>query len=236
LRKTILQKEDKFFYYHFGFNPVSMARAVFRNLTTGRRTSGASTITMQVMRLLEPRKRTYGSKIIELFRAVQLELFYSKAEILQLYLNLIPYGGNIEGIKSASMLYFGKPPQLLSLAEITTLTIIPNRPSTLRLGLNNKLIVQERNRWLNRFRKTDLFTLRSNRRRPGGTAECLQRRAVPNLAPHLSLRLKKSHPDQPIIHTLAAAKPAGADGATGYQLRRADSVDEHSQCGCSGDQ
>ncbi|GAB3895451.1 penicillin-binding protein 1C [Larkinella knui] len=201
LRKTILHKEDKYFYYHPGFNPVAMAWAAVRNLTTGRRTSGASTITMQVVRLLEPRNRTYASKLIELFRAMQLELFYSKDEILQLYLNLIPYGGNVEGIKSASMLYFGKPPQLLSLAEITTLTIIPNRPSTLRLGLTNPLIVQERNRWLNRFRKTGLFTSEAI---TDALAEPLDahRRALPKLAPHLSLRLKKSHPNQPVIHTL----------------------------------
>ncbi|MFC5410663.1 penicillin-binding protein 1C [Larkinella bovis] len=200
LRQTILQKEDRYFYYHPGFNPVAMARAVFRNLTTGRRTSGASTITMQVVRLLEPRERTYGSKIIELFRAIQLEIFYSKDEILQLYVNLVPYGGNIEGIKSASMLYLGKPPQLLSLAEVTTLTIIPNRPSSLRLGINNTRIVQERNRWLNRFRKTGLFP---DETIVDALAEPLNayRRALPSRAPHLALRLKKSHPDQPVIHT-----------------------------------
>ncbi|MFD1142629.1 penicillin-binding protein 1C [Larkinella insperata] len=198
LQKTILHKEDNYFYYHPGFNPVAMARAAFRNLTTGRRTSGASTITMQVVRLLEPRQRTYTSKIVELFRALQLELFYSKEEILQLYLNLIPYGGNIEGIKSASMLYFGKPPQLLSLAEVTTLAIIPNRPSSLRLGVNNARIVQERNRWLNRFRKTDLFT-------PEAIADALSepltahRRAMPSRAPHLARRLKKQYADQPVI-------------------------------------
>ncbi|MGA0556044.1 penicillin-binding protein 1C [Larkinella sp. VNQ87] len=201
LRKTILYKEDKYFYYHPGFNPVAMARAAFRNLVTGRRTSGASTITMQVVRLLEPRERTYGSKLIEWFRAMQLEMRFSKDEILQLYLNLVPYGSNIEGIKSASMIYFGKPPQLLSLAEITTLTIIPNRPSTLWLGRTNPLIVQERNRWLNRFRKTDLFTPETIR---DALAEPLNthRRALPKQAPHLALRLKKQHPDQPIIHSL----------------------------------
>ncbi|GAB3324164.1 penicillin-binding protein 1C [Larkinella ripae] len=201
LRKTIVHKEDKYFYFHPGFNPAAMARAVFRNLTTGRRTSGASTITMQVVRLLEPRERTYASKLVELFRALQLEVFYSKDEILQLYLNLVPYGSNIEGIKSASMLYFGKPPQLLSLAEITTLTIIPNRPSSLRLGVNNPFIVQERNRWLNRFQTTNLFTAEA-------IADALteplnaRRRALPKTAPHLALRLKKQYPDQPIIHTL----------------------------------
>src|SRR5678815_190421 len=96
--------------------------------------SGASTITMQVARALEPRKRNIGSKIIETFRAFQLELKYSKREILQMYLNLVPYGGNIEGVKSASILYFNKNPDHLSLAEITALSIIPNRPSSLAVS------------------------------------------------------------------------------------------------------
>ena len=200
LRKTFLFKEDKYFYYHLGFNPVAMARAFVRNLATGRCTSGASTITMQVVRLLEPRQRTYTNKIVELFRALQLELHYSKDEILQLYLNLIPYGSNVEGIKSASLLYFGKPPQLLSLAEITTLTIIPNRPSSLRLGKKNALVVQARNKWLARFKAAQLF---DNQTIEDATREPLDayRRAAPVLAPHLSLRLKKELPNQAIIRT-----------------------------------
>ena len=84
LRKTIVQKEDKYFYYHPGVNPVAVGRAFVMNVFTGRRTSGASTITMQVARMLEPKKRTLGSKIRELFRALQLEWKYSKDEILQL--------------------------------------------------------------------------------------------------------------------------------------------------------
>jgi penicillin-binding protein 1C len=205
LRQTFLFKEDKYFYYHTGFNPVSMARALLRNIATGRRTSGASTITMQVVRLLQPRKRTYTSKTIELFRALQLEWHYSKDEILQLYLNLIPYGSNIEGIKSASLLYFGKPPQLLSLAEITTLTIIPNRPSSLRLGLNNALVVQERNRWLRRFKKNQLF---ENQIIEDAANEPLRafRRSAPVLAPHLAIRLKQTFGDRPIINTTLQPK------------------------------
>ncbi len=75
-----------------------------------KRTSGASTITMQVARLLEPKPRTWWNKCVEMFRAFQLEWKFSKSEILQLYLNLVPYGGNIEGVKSASILYFKKIP------------------------------------------------------------------------------------------------------------------------------
>ncbi|MFT5306012.1 MAG: penicillin-binding protein 1C, partial [Chitinophagales bacterium] len=144
LKTAIVYKEDKYFNYHYGVNPFAMGRALFNNLLMQKRTSGASTITMQVVRLLEPRPRTYSSKIIEIFRATQLELKLSKDEIFQLYLNLVPYGGNIEGVKAASVLYFNKQPNNLSIAEITTLSIIPNRPSTLRIGKNNDLIIEER--------------------------------------------------------------------------------------------
>lgn len=200
LQEAILFKEDKYFRYHFGFNPVAMLRAAGRNMLSGKRTSGASTITMQTVRLLEPRQRTYGSKLIELFRAIQLEVHYSKDEILQLYLNLIPYGGNIEGLKSASLLYFGKPPKLLSLAELTTLTIIPNRPSSLRLGSNNAYIVQERNVWLNRFRTQHLFddtAIDDALNEPLTT----YRRPAPQLTPHLARRLRREYPDLPIIRS-----------------------------------
>ncbi|GAB3962437.1 penicillin-binding protein 1C [Spirosoma harenae] len=200
LQEAILFKEDKYFRYHPGFNPVAMGRAAVRNLLKGRRTSGASTITMQTVRLLEPRERTYGAKLIELFRAVQLEVHYSKDEILQLYLNLIPYGGNIEGLKSASLLYFGKSPALLSLAELTTLTIIPNRPSSLRLGIRNPLVMQERNRWLDRFLKGGLFDASTI---SDAKAEPLNayRREAPQKAPHLARRLRAENPDTPIVRS-----------------------------------
>ncbi len=200
LRRTILWKEDRWFYYHPGVNPLALLRAAYRNTVTGRRTSGASTITMQVVRLLEPRERTYGSKIIEIFRALQLEWRLSKDEIFQMYVNLIPYGSNVEGIKSASLLYFGKPPQLLSLAEVATLTIVPNRPSSLRLGVRNGLVVQERNRWLNRLQTAALFPEEDIR---DALAEPLtaRRREAPKLVPHLARRLKKAYPDEPIIQT-----------------------------------
>ena len=227
LRKTLIFKEDKYFYYHLGFNPVAMLRALARNLSTGRRTSGASTITMQVVRLLEPRERTYASKIVELFRALQLELHYSKDEILQLYLNLIPYGSNVEGLKSAALLYFGKTPQLLSLAEVTTLTIIPNRPSSLRLGRHNAFIVQERNKWLQRFKNTQLF---DNQSIEDATREPLNasRRAAPTLAPHLALRLKKEMRDVPIIQTsLLPKRQASVEQLVGNYVNRLRSMDIH---------
>jgi penicillin-binding protein 1C len=198
LRKTIVQKEDKYFYRHFGINPVAVGRAFVMNVFTGRRTSGASTITMQVAKALEPKKRNIGNKVIEMFRALQLELKYSKDEILQLYLNLVPYGGNIEGVKSASILYFGKNPDHLSLAEITALSIIPNRPSSLVIGKNNEEIVKQRNKWLNRFAKENVFTKKEIE---DALAEPLtaKRSVVPKLAPHLAYKLKQS--GGPIIKT-----------------------------------
>lgn len=200
LRKAILAKEDKYFNYHFGVNPVAICRATFNNLTNNRRTSGASTITMQVVRMLTPNKRTYFNKITEIFRAIQLEIFYSKDEILQMYLNLVPYGSNIEGIKSASYLYFQKSPDRLSLAEVTTLAIIPNRPTSLRLGTKNPLIVEERNKWLKRFQKSQTF---DNQVINDALKEPLNvfRHEAPKNAPHLSLRLKKQYSDQAIIQS-----------------------------------
>jgi penicillin-binding protein 1C len=190
LRKTIIEKEDKYFYYHPGINLFDIANALFNNLIHLKRTSGASTITMQVARALEPRRRTYWNKFPEFFRTFQLEWKYSKEEILQLYLNLVPYGGNIEGVKSASVLYFKKNPDHLSLAEITALSIIPNRPSSLVLGRNNGLIVEERNKWLQKFAKAKIFT---NKEIEDALHEPLNasRAQAPSFIPHLANRLKK---------------------------------------------
>lgn len=191
LKRTILAKEDQYFYRHPGINPLAALRALFNNVTKGHRTSGASTITMQVARALEHRPRTLGSKFIESFRALQLEWKYSKDEILQLYLNVVPYGGNIEGVKAASLLYFQKAPDHLSLAEITALSIIPNRPSTLVIGRNNPGIVAERNKWLLRFAAEKVFTRKEIE---DALAEPLQaqRTLVPKAAPQFSLKLKNS--------------------------------------------
>jgi len=198
LRKTIIEKEDKYFYYHPGVNALAMLRALVGNIIHMRRTSGASTITMQVARSLEPKRRTYWNKLIEVFRAFQLEWKYSKDQILQLYLNKVPYGGNIQGVKSASILYFKKNPDHLSLAEITALSIIPNRPSLLVMGKNNDLIVTERNKWLRRWAQEKVF---SPKEIEDALAEPLTatRGAVPGYVPQLSLRLKKKGGD--IIHT-----------------------------------
>lgn len=193
LQKTIIAKEDRHFYSHPGVNPFAVIRAFFRNLT-GHHRSGASTITMQVAKMLEPGSRNIFTKIRQAFRAFQLELKYNKKEILQLYLNLVPYGGNIQGVKAASLLYFNKSPDHLSLAEITALSIIPNNPGVLVIGRNNDRIITQRNIWLHRFANRNIFTKKEIE---DALAEPLQakRGAVPRYLPHLSYKLKKTGGD-----------------------------------------
>lgn len=157
LRKAIVYKEDKHFYHHLGVNPLAVGRAMVNNIFHLKRTSGASTITMQVARMLDPKQRSYFNKCLEMFCALQLEMKYSKEEILQMYLNLVPYGSNIAGVKAASLLYFNKTPDHLSLAEITALSIIPNRPNSLVIGKDNERIIKQRNKWLQRFENDGLF-------------------------------------------------------------------------------
>ncbi|UOE36177.1 penicillin-binding protein 1C [Hymenobacter monticola] len=220
LQQAIIHKEDRYFRYHFGVNPVAIVQAAGRNLFGKGRTTGASTITMQVARLLEPKERTFGNKLQEMLRAVQLEAHYSKAEILQLYLNLVPYGGNIEGVKSAALFYFQQPPDYLSLAQTVTLAIIPNQPRVLVLGKNNDRILAERNRWLRQFQRERLFP---NQDVEDAINEPLdaQRHAAPTLAPHLARRLVAQRAGQPIIHsTLRRAPQAKAEDLTQNYVRR----------------
>ncbi len=200
LVKTIIQKEDQWFWYHPGVNIFSIGRAVWQNFSRGERISGASTITMQVVRLLERRERTYLSKVIEIFRAVQLEMHYSKSRILEMYLNLLPYGGNIEGIKAASFLYFGQKPYTLSTAQVVTLAIIPNNPHHLRLGINNERILKERNHWLVRLSGQGWI---NESQLTASLTEPLtaHRLPAPRLVPHYAEKLVRMFPEHLILNT-----------------------------------
>jgi len=200
LIKVLVNKEDGWFRYHPGFNPVALGRALWQNVVTGKRVSGASTITMQVVRMLEPRERTVFNKLIECFRAMQLEMHHSKSEILEIYINLLPYGGNIQGIKAASFLYFGQEPQVLSLAQIVTLAIIPNDPNHLRLGIHNDRILSERNQWLKKLENRGIFSqqdLTDALREPLNA----RRYDAPKQIPHLSRMLIRMNPDESVIKT-----------------------------------
>ncbi len=205
LIQTIIYKEDRWFRWHPGINPVAITRALLQNIRSGERVSGASTITMQVVRMLEPRKRTIGNKLIECFRALQLELHHSKNEILELYINLLPYGGNIQGIKAASFLYFGQEPQVLSLAQIVSLAIIPNDPKHLRLGINNDRILNERNFWL---KKLSLLGIFDKKTLNDALLEPLtaKRYDAPKQIPHFARQLSKMYPEKPVIQTYINAR------------------------------
>ncbi|MEM6535690.1 MAG: penicillin-binding protein 1C [Pseudomonadota bacterium] len=132
---ALLDVEDKRFWRHGGVDWLGMVRAVWTSARAGRVVSGGSTITMQTARLLEPRPRNVGSKLVEMWRAHQIEARLSKQEILELYLTLTPYGGNLEGIRAASWRYFGRAPDRLSDDQIALLIALPQSPEVRRPDL-----------------------------------------------------------------------------------------------------
>ncbi len=131
LKEAVVTVEDRFFRYHPGVNPWSLVRAFYLNLKHGRIVSGGSTITMQVARMMEHRERTPFSKAVEIIRALKLELFYSKDEILEFYFDMASYGGNIEGVEAACYYYFQRSPAEISLGQAALLAAIPNSPAQL---------------------------------------------------------------------------------------------------------
>ncbi len=132
IAKAIVAAEDQRFWSHPGIDPMAMARAVKQNVFSLRKVSGASTLSTQVIRLVDQRPRTLWSKCVETFRALQLERALSKEEILAQYLNRAPFGSNLVGIEAASRRYFGKGPENLSLAEAALLAGLPQSPTRLR--------------------------------------------------------------------------------------------------------
>ena len=129
---TLIQTEDRQFWRHPGVNPLSLLRASLQDLRAGHIVSGGSTLTMQVVRLLEPQPRTIRSKLIEIVRALQLEVHFSKRDVLGMWLSLAPYGGNLEGVRAGSMAWFGAAPRNLDAAQAALLVGIPRRPEALR--------------------------------------------------------------------------------------------------------
>jgi len=130
LKEAILLKEDKYFYYHPGFNALSLFRAFYQTYVEGGKKIGGSTITMQVARLLYNLKtRTISGKLNQIYHSILLELQYSKSEILEAYINFAPCGGNVEGFAAGSQIYFGKDIKDISLNECLFLSILPQNPS-----------------------------------------------------------------------------------------------------------
>src|ERR1700741_1595145 len=150
--KLLLAFEDKRFHSHAGIDPLALSRAAFQLFTNGHIVSGGSTITMQLARLMEPRReRSVYAKLRQMVRAVQLERQLSKDEILDLYLALAPFGGNLERTRSASIAYFGKEPKRLSLAEAALLVALPQSPERRRLDRYPQAAHAARDRVLDRM-------------------------------------------------------------------------------------
>ncbi len=130
--RRVVALEDGRFWLHPGVDPISTLRAAVSAALHGRITSGASTLTMQTARLLEPRRRTFGAKLYQMVRALQLQARLSKRETLALYLTLAPYGGNLEGVRAASLAYFGHGPESLTVGEQALLIALPQSPEARR--------------------------------------------------------------------------------------------------------
>ena len=188
LKQCVVLFEDRYFYYHFGVNFASIFRAFFHNLRSDNRI-GASTITMQVARMLEPSDRSYKNKIREIFRAFQLELHFSKDEILNLYLNLAPYGGNIEGAKAASFFYFGKELNELSYAQAALLSTIPKNPNRNRLDRVSNINALK-NRVIKMLYKANLIDLSTFKRAQAEPFKNVRIRAVVNASDYANVAFK----------------------------------------------
>jgi penicillin-binding protein 1C len=181
---ALLAYEDKRFRSHCGVDPLAMARAAVQLIRSRHIVSGGSTITMQVARLLEPRRaRTVLAKLREIVRAIEIERILSKDEILRLYLTLAPAGGNLEGIRAASLAYFGKEPRRLSLAETALLVALPQSPEARRPDRSSKAARMARDRVLDRLAAAGLIPpdeIAEARREPVPQG----RQPMPMLAPH----------------------------------------------------
>lgn len=149
LKTAIIEFEDRYFYLHFGFNPISMFRALKQNIKQGKIVSGGSTLTMQLVRIMRKNKsRTFLEKWIELNWAIGLECVFSKDEILDLWTQNAPFGGNVVGVEAASWRYFEHGNRRLSWAEAALIAVLPNAPSSMNPGKNRTQLKSKRNRLL----------------------------------------------------------------------------------------
>ncbi len=201
-KRCILLFEDEYFYKHPGFNPVSMAKALWLNVTTTKR-RGGSTLTQQVIRLSRRNKgRTYAEKFVEIAMATRLEAGYSKEKILKLYVTHAPFGGNVVGLETASWRYFGIPASELSWGQAASLAILPNAPSLIFPGKNESILRQKRNRLLKKlFDKgvIDEMTYELS------LDEILPRKPVtlPETALHLTEKIRKDYRGKRITTTIS---------------------------------
>lgn len=209
-KKSLLLFEDQHFYRHPGINPLAIARALQGNIRTGKVTSGGSTISMQLARLLRQAEyqqhnkklppRNITSKLLEACSALQLEWRFSKDELLIHYASHAPFGGNIVGLRAAAWRYFGRAPEYLSWAESALLAVLPNSPALIHPGRQRDLLKQKRDRLLQRLHAKQYF---SDLDLQLALIEPLPDRpqALPQLAPHLLSTLKKQNTVQHVFHS-----------------------------------
>jgi penicillin-binding protein 1C len=182
--KLLLAYEDRRFYSHDGVDPLALARAGFQLVSRGHIVSGGSTITMQLARLMEPRReRSVYAKLRQVVRALQIERTLNKDQILDLYLALAPFGGNLEGIRAASIAYFGKEPKRLSLGESALLVALPQSPETRRLDRYPEMARTARDRVLDRMVEDGRVSV-EDAAQAKATAVPRLRKPMPILAPH----------------------------------------------------
>ena len=193
--------EDRRFDAHWGVDPLAAARAAGQWIGRGRIVSGASTLSMQAARLLEPRPRSVATKLIQSARALQLEWRYSKPEVLAIYLTLAPMGGNLEGVRAASFAYFGKEPKQLSAAEAALLVAIPQSPERRRPDRAAGRAQAARDRVLVRGLEHGVVDQAAYDRAISRAAPA-RRLALPMQAPHLSAWLNAQSPGTVVPTTL----------------------------------
>ena len=198
LKEAVITYEDKNFYSHFGVDFLAIVRALVNN-QLGMKRSGASTITMQVAKIAIPKKRTYLNKYIEMIHAFKLELFLSKEDILKLYLNNAPYGGNIIGYGTAARMYFQKDPRNLSWAECALLAVLPNSPGAMNVEKNYDKLIKKRNYLLDKlYAKGKLTQQQLNLSKQEPLPET--RYSFERVAPHLARRLYNTNKKK-VLHT-----------------------------------
>ena len=186
--KMLIAYEDRRFRAHPGVDSVAIARALVDAVAAGKVVSGASTLTMQAARLLEPRRRTIGAKLAEMLRALQLEAHAGKDDILSIYLTLAPFGGNLEGVRAASLAYFGKEPRRLTPGEAALLVVLPQAPTSTRPDRHPERARAARDKVLRAMVRMGVLT-KTAAREAMETPVPTRRRAMPFHAPHLARAL-----------------------------------------------
>ncbi len=200
--RLLVAYEDQRFSGHSGIDPIAVARAGWQFLSNLRVVSGASTLTMQAARLLEPGGSGLVRKFAQMTRALQLEARFSKDEILGIYLTLAPFGGNIEGVRAASLIYFGKEPRRLTLSEAALLVALPQSPERLRPDRNPDAALKGRNRVLQVLCERGAISCEEAREAMDDPLRA-DRGAMPFFAPHLADRLeRRASPGERITTTI----------------------------------